>query len=93
MSGLIVDMSGEPIKDAAEFPASKAVHWTSGVVYACDEHAREIVKLGEFMGSHIPVSYAPPGSQCKNCENESIKSYKSQHELKPSLLLPRQPRP
>ena len=68
---LIVDMAGEPIKDAAEFPASKAVHWPSGVVYACDEHARGIVKLGEFMGSHIPVSYAPPGSQCCNCINES----------------------
>lgn len=67
----IVNLNGEAITDADEFPASKAVHWPSGVVFACDYHATGIVKLGEVLGSHIPVSYAPPGSQCSNCINES----------------------
>ena len=67
--GNIIDMTGGPCRDADEFPASRAVHWPSGVVFACDEHAAGLIKLGEVMGFQVPVSYATPGWQCSNCVN------------------------
>lgn len=52
------------------YPATKTVHWPSGPVNACDDHAAQIVGLAKFLGSHVGVTAAPDGAQCGNCQNE-----------------------
>lgn len=46
------------------------VHWPSGPVVCCAEHAEEVVSLGKLLGSHIVVSVAPDGGECGNCRSE-----------------------
>lgn len=46
------------------------VHWATGPVICCKEHAEELEGLGRFLGSHIVVSVAPEGGECSNCRNE-----------------------
>lgn len=53
------------------FPATHIVHWPSGPVTACEHHARTLIGLGRFMGSHVIATEAPEGSECSNCKNEA----------------------
>lgn len=55
----------------AKYPAMRTVHWPSGPVHACDEHARQLVGLASFLGSHVGVTAAPDNSECANCANEA----------------------
>ena len=55
----------------AEFPATHTVHWVTGPVDCCADHAEKLASLGSFMGSHIPVTPAGPDAECKNCKNEA----------------------
>ncbi len=55
----------------SDFPATKIVHWPSGPVAACDEHAAQLVKVGNVMGSHIAVTFADESAECGNCRNEA----------------------
>ncbi len=55
-----------------KFPAPYLVHWVTGAVACCIDHANKLVGLGEFMGSVVPVSKNLDESlECKNCKNES----------------------
>lgn len=54
-----------------KFPATKTCHWATGPVDACDEHARQIVNLGAFLGAHVAVTKLEKPSECQNCINEA----------------------
>lgn len=54
-----------------KYPATKTVHWPSGPVNACDEHASQLLGLAGFLGSHVGVTAAPDGAECSNCANEA----------------------
>jgi hypothetical protein len=49
--------------------ATKTVHWPTGPVNCCDDHAAQLVGLGNYLGSYIAVTAAPYGSECGNCKN------------------------
>lgn len=53
------------------FPATLTVHWPSGPVNACDDHAAKVVGLSNFLGAHVSVTAAPGNSQCTICMNEA----------------------
>ena len=55
------------------FPETRTVHWPSGPVNACDNHAVKLVGLLSFLGTHVVVTAAPANSQCTNCLNEATK--------------------
>lgn len=58
-------------EDKKIFPATRVVHWPSGPVNCCDEHARQLMKLNEVMsGGHIVHTRPEEGATCSNCENE-----------------------
>ena len=52
------------------YPATKVVHWSTGPVNACDEHAAALVRIANHLGFHVGVTDATPLATCKNCENE-----------------------
>jgi len=54
-----------------KFPATITVHWPTGPTDCCEKHARELVGLGNFMGSHIAQTHAVEGAECQNCINEA----------------------
>ena len=54
-----------------KFPATQTVHWPSGPVDVCDQHADKLVKLGNFLGNHIAATKAADGAECGNCRNEA----------------------
>jgi hypothetical protein len=54
-----------------DFPATVTCHWPSRPVHACEQHARDILGLGQFMGAHVAVTLAPEGTECSNCVNEN----------------------
>lgn len=60
-------------KALPEYPAQYVVHWPTGPVNACKEHADKLRNLGGFMGAHVTVTEAGPGASCSNCENEAKK--------------------
>ena len=53
-----------------KYPATCVVHWPSGPVMACDEHARQIIGMGKFLGSHIVATKLTDPAECSNCVNE-----------------------
>ena len=53
-----------------DFPAIYTVHWPSGPVNACADHASKLRGLAVFMGCHAGITAAPDGAQCVNCQNE-----------------------
>lgn len=55
-----------------KYPATKIVHWPTGPVLACDDHADKLVKLSNLLGGHIGVEDAPAVElECSNCCNEA----------------------
>ena len=54
-----------------EYPATCMAHWSSGPVPACDEHAQQLVGLGQFMGLHVALTTLSEPAECENCKNES----------------------
>lgn len=55
-----------------KYPAPFLAHWVTGTVACCEEHCNQIVGLGEFTGSIVPVSENDdPEKQCENCVNEN----------------------
>lgn len=63
-------MSNDLIVD---HPATATVHWPSGPVDACAQHAKKLMMLAQFMGSHAVSTKAGDGAQCSNCINEAKK--------------------
>jgi hypothetical protein len=60
-------------KSGADYPATCMVHWPTGPVPACDKHARSLVAIGRFLGSHIATTQLHEPTDCQNCINESSK--------------------
>lgn len=68
-----MEKTNNPTGLIVEYPATATVHWPSGPVDACDQHAKELMALGGFMGAHVVATKAPDGAQCSNCVNEAKK--------------------
>lgn len=51
-------------------PATHVAHWATGPVPCCEEHCRQIVGLGNFMGAHVAVTVPTEDADCTNCANE-----------------------
>ena len=49
--------------------ATMVVHWPSGPVPMCIEHADQAVNIGNAMGLHVALTAADPGSECTTCKN------------------------
>ncbi len=49
------------------------VHWATGPVLCCIEHAKALIALGRFMGQHTPAMPYAGDEQCINCANEAKK--------------------
>lgn len=54
-----------------EYPATRIVHCPSGPVAACEEHAKSITVLMNYMGVHVAHTIAQDDDQCANCINEA----------------------
>lgn len=54
----------------SDYPATVTVHWPTGPVDCCEEHADKLVALGTMLGGHIAKTYAVEGATCENCKNE-----------------------
>ena len=60
------------IKKLIIFPAPFVAHWATGPVECCDRHAKHLVGLGSFMGTHVVVTHNENiNGECSNCINES----------------------
>lgn len=53
--------------------ATQIVHWPSGPVACCDEHAKQLIHLGGFLGAHIVATTYEGDAECGNCANEKKK--------------------
>ena len=60
------------IEDNEKYPTTHVVHWVTGPVECCEEHAKQLVGLAKLMGQpHIPVSESiDDEAVCENCKNE-----------------------
>lgn len=54
-----------------KYPATVVVHWATGPVDCCEQHANQLVALGNMLGGHTPASKAKEGAECSNCINEN----------------------
>lgn len=58
-------------KTKIKYPAPFVAHWATGPVNCCEEHANQLVGLGNFMGSHVAVTHSTDSdAECTNCINE-----------------------
>jgi len=39
-----------------KYPADRVVHWATGPVNTCEEHGRQLVGMGKFLGTHVAVT-------------------------------------
>lgn len=53
-----------------EYPATVLVHWPTGPVATCDEHGRQLIGLGQFLGTHVVATVLTEPAECVNCLNE-----------------------
>ena len=66
------DMKKEKVKEnKVKYPATCVVHWPSGPVNACDQHARGIIALGNMLGSHMIATKIEGEAECSNCVSEN----------------------
>lgn len=56
-----------------KYPTTHVVHWVTGAVECCEEHAKQFVGLANIMGNnHLPVSESTDETaECANCINEN----------------------
>jgi len=54
-----------------EYPATVTVHWPTGPVDCCKEHARQLFALNDVLGGHLVQTHAAEGAECSNCVNEN----------------------
>ena len=55
-----------------KYPATCTAHWATGPVDCCEKHAKQIVALGNAMGTHVAITKLEKESECLNCKNESL---------------------
>jgi len=56
-----------------KYPATITMHWPTGPVDCCEDHAAKLVGLGAFLGSRIAQTKAEDDAQCSNCMCEAEK--------------------
>ena len=49
------------------------VHWGTGPVLCCIQHAEKLIALGQFMGQHTPATPYAGDEPCINCVNAAKK--------------------
>lgn len=64
----------DAIQEGALPRATMTVHWATGPVLCCSEHAEKLVALGRIMGQHTPAMPYVGDEPCINCVNEAKKS-------------------
>lgn len=64
-------MSNKKEKKKIKYPATCVSHWSTGPTNTCEEHARQLVGLGKFMGLHVAVTQLEGEAECANCKNEA----------------------
>lgn len=57
----------------AAAPADLIVHWSTGPVLCCIDHAEKLIALGGVMGQHTPAEPYSGNDPCVNCVNEAQK--------------------
>ncbi len=57
----------------SKYRATVIVHWPTGPVDCCEEHANKLMTLGQMLATHVVKSAAIEGAQCVNCINEARK--------------------
>ncbi len=55
-------------------PATHIVHWPTGPTACCDDHARQLIGLGRFLGAHVVATTLAEPAECANCANEAVKA-------------------
>lgn len=61
----------EMLKKLAEkYPAEVIVHWPTGPVSMCKNHAGGLVQIGNVMGSHTVVTELAENDHCVTCKQE-----------------------
>lgn len=54
-----------------KYPCEFIVHWATGQHPCCEKHKNGLLKLGIFLGTHVPVSINTDiNVECENCKNE-----------------------
>lgn len=54
-----------------KFPATRVVHWATGPVHCCEQHAKGLLVIGGILGGHTPVTPSDGLHECSNCVNEA----------------------
>jgi len=57
----------------SKFPCTYIVHTPSGPTHCCEDHARKVRTLFEFLGAHVHIELYFGDGQCGNCINEAKK--------------------
>ena len=55
----------------SQYSATCIVHWPTGPVMACLEHARQLVAVGKALGTYVYSEETDEVGECKNCKNKS----------------------
>jgi len=55
--------------------ATCRVHWPTGPVEVCLEHARQLVAVGKTLGMYIYSEEIAPTKECGNCVKESPQAH------------------
>ncbi len=53
--------------------AALTVHWATGPVLCCIDHAEKLIALSKIMGQHTPAMPYAGDEPCVNCVNEEKK--------------------
>ncbi len=56
-----------------KYPATCVVHWPTGAVKMCLDHARQLVAVGKALGTYIYCEETGEISNCSHCEKEAEK--------------------
>ena len=59
------------MNEEIKHPATFVVHWATGPVNACVEHANKIIGIGRFLGTHVVATKLSEPAECENCVNEN----------------------
>ena len=47
--------------------------WANGIVYMCEKHMEQLIKIGNAMGFPVGAEKCGDGTICKNCVVEAEK--------------------
>lgn len=62
-----------------KFLATRTVHWPSGPIDCCDNHANQLMELNKILGGlHIVHTKPAENAECINCINEANKGVKNE---------------